>query len=223
MTPILTIWNRVKDYAKRDQGGRDTVFDFNGKVNDAQQNALDMLLPFMETNDRVRDILQPFIKIMKGDTDANGVISRPTDLGKVLSMEVNGIACYPTNYNEIIVLKQIAQRAPSLEKENAYYLPVGNDMQFYPEIKLTYKGIYVSKITPAKLVMQYSEVNNEIVQKVDNAATVNLLWDDNAYSLILNLVLEKYGISSREMVLAEYAKLGVQTALAAPTINTNEK
>ncbi|AIM37378.1 hypothetical protein KO02_12260 [Sphingobacterium sp. ML3W] len=223
MISILTIWNRVKDYAKKDQGGRDTVFDFNGKVNDSQQEALDMLLPFMETNDRVKEILQPFIEIMIGETDDDGLIVRPPGISKFLSMEVNEIACYPVEYNEIVVLKKIPQRKPSLDNEMTYYLQMGKNMQYYPEEKVNYKGVYISKITLAKLVMIYDEVNGEIIQSIDAVETVNLTWDENAYNLLLNLVLEKYGISSREMVLAEYAKLGVQTALAGPITNVNER
>ncbi|WP_418360167.1 hypothetical protein [Sphingobacterium detergens] len=222
MISVLTIWNRVKDYAKKDQGGRDTVSDFNGKVNDAQQEAHDVLLPFMETNDRVKEIFQPFIETFEGETDSIGLIVRPTNIAKFLSMEVNGIECYPVEYNEIVVIKRIPQRKPSLEKQMTYYLQMGKKIQYYPEEKVKYKGVYISKVTPAKLVMDYAEVSGEIVQTVSERSTVNLTWDENAYNLILSLVLEKYGISTREMVLAEYGKMGVQTAIAAPTINTNE-
>jgi hypothetical protein len=86
-------------------------------------------------------------------------------------------------------------------------------VQLYPQQAINYQLFYLVYPTTALLVFSYQLVNGEYVQIYDPLNSVDLAWDMNASNLLLYMLLEKYGISSRDDLLQEYGKVGIDISL----------
>jgi len=85
----------------------------------------------------------------------------------------------------------------------------------YPQQEIPYILFYLIYPTTAILAFTYQEVDGEYVQVYDPVNSVDLYWDKSASNLLLYMLLEKYGVSSRDDILNEFGKFGVQLSLEA--------
>jgi hypothetical protein len=67
----------------------------------------------------------------------------------------------------------------------------------------------------AYIAFTYTIINGEYVQQYDPGNSIDLFWDKSAANLLLYLLLEKYGISSRDDLLQEYAEMGIKLSIAS--------
>lgn len=217
------LWKRLADYGKKFQSGMDVVDDFNTKIDEVQLEVINDLSPYYQANELVRGMINAWVRRIVSVSNASGIINRPTVSGeefmRVLSLGVvDDAGSYrfeinPYLENEITIAQRLPQRKPSIAKRIVCYVPFDNSIQLYPEEAINYAMYYLIYPKQAKIAFTYTSTADEDVMTYDQANSVDLVWDKNASNIILYKLLEKYGISSREMLLAEYAKLGIQTSL----------
>lgn len=226
------LWLRYTDYARKYQLQVDTVDDFNGKIAELQLEALTILGPYYQQNEKIRSLLAPWVRRIYDVADQNGQLLEPQRVGveeettetfyRLVAMGVtdnNGNLLYgisPAMEAEIVEMQRIPQRQPNLAKSRVYYINYDGVIQLYPEQAIPYVIWYLIYPTEAILAFTYNTVNGEYVQVYDPLNTVDLYWDEDASNLLLYMLLEKYGISSRDDLLAEFGKLGVQMMLSQP-------
>lgn len=223
------LWARYIDYAKKYQLQVDAVQDFNSKVDEIQREAITILGTRYQSSELVRSLCAPWVRRIYDISDNTGQLSQPERVGveepvteefyRVVGMGVtdgNGNLLYgisPAMESEIVEFQRIPQRKPDLTKSRAYYLNYDDVIQLYPQQAINYVLFYLVYPTDALLAFNYVLVNGEYVQQYDPLNTVDLGWDRNASNLLLYLLLEKYGISSRDDLLQEYGRLGVEISL----------
>lgn len=217
------LWKRLADYGKKFQSGQDTVDEFNTKLDEIQLEVINDLSPHYQTNELVRGLLDVWVRNITSISSSTGNVTRPV-VGSEVFLRVLSMGVIDEEGNELFEMRQyietelfiaqrIPQRRPSLSKKIVAFVPYNKKIQLYPKSAIRYNMFYFIYPTTAKIAFTYATVDGEDVMTLDAANTVNLAWDASAANLILYKLLEKYGIASREMLLAEYGKLGIQLSL----------
>lgn len=217
------LWQSYIGYAKKYQLQVDSVADFNLKVAEVQMEIATILSPHYQENEMVRSYLGPWVRTLTGVTPSTGIISRPqvnsetfyrplalalTDASGNIISNIDSV-----DEDELMVIWRIPQRQPSIAANRLYYTQIGQTIQIQPAAAVNYLLYYLVYPTPASVSFTQSVVNGEYVQTHNAGSDVDLGWDPNASNLLLYLLLSKYGVSSRDNLIAEYGKLGIQTTL----------
>lgn len=224
-------WQRLINYAAKYQLQAPSVDEFNSNLDEVQKEAMNILAPHYQANEKVRSLLKPWVRQTLDTSDQNGYVSQPQRVAaeepvteefyRILSMGVtdgNGNILYgisPAMEAEIVEMQRIPQRKPDLTKKRAYYISYDQIIQLYPSTGIPYLMFYLVEPTEAILAFTYSIVDGEYIQTYDAVNSVDLYWDDSAANLLLYLLLEKYGISSRDDLLQQYADMGIKMSLEA--------
>lgn len=216
-------------YVQKYQLAAPAVQEFNGNLDEVQKEAISLLSPHYQGSELVRSLLAPWVRRIYDSSDSTGQLNQPLRVGveeetteifyRVLSLGVtdgNGSILFgisPVMEAEIVEMQRIPQRSPNLAKSRAYYINYDGVIQLYPEQSIPYVLFYLVYPTAAYLAFTYQLVNGEYVQIYDPSNSADLYWDENASNLLLYMLLEKYGISSRDDLLQEYGKVGVSISL----------
>lgn len=211
------LWLRLADYAKKYQSGFDTEEEFNGKLSEVQLELMNDLSPYYPVNEKVRGILEPFVRKATGSSTVTGRIDKPENFNRVLALRTGNIPVSPTNEGELVMSSIIPQRRPNIIKGIVNYLTYENKIQLTPEVQLQYELYYLIYPPEAKIAFTYTidPVSGEDTMTVDLANTIDLVWDKNAANIILYMMMEKYGVSSREDLIREYGRLGINLSIGA--------
>lgn len=223
------LWTRLIQYGQKYQLAAPSVAEFNGNLAEVQIEASNLLAPYYQENELVRALLAPWVRRIYDVSDANGQLLQPQRVGieeqttesfyRIIGMGLtdgSGNMLYgisPAMEAEIVEMQRIPQRQPSLAKKRVYFLNYDNVIQLYPAQSLPYVLFYLIYPTKAFLAFTYQLQNGEYIQVYDPVNSADLYWDENASNLLLYMLLEKYGISSRDDLLQEYGKLGVGLSL----------
>ena len=218
------LWKRLADYAKKFQSGMDVVDEFNTRLAEVQLELVNTLAPYYQVNEKVRSIMSIWVRSLSGTSSSTGLIVRPpvvdgVEFMRVLSMgyvNSTGLMSFDisqTTEGEIVIANRIPQRRPSIAKRIVNYVSVGNTIQLYPQQAIQYSMFYLVYPKEAKIAFAYTSIDDEDVMTLDVANTVNLAWDKTAANIILYMMMEKYGVGNREMLLVEYGKLGINASL----------
>lgn len=223
------LWTRLIQYGQKYQLAAPSVTEFNGNLDEVQREAISLLAPYYQESELVRSLLAPWIRRIYDVSDSNGQLLQPERVGveeetsetffRIISMGVTdssgnilfGIS--PAMEAEIVEMQRIPQRKPDLTKSRAYYLSYDNVIQLFPPQVISYILFYLVYPTKAFIAFTYQLQNGEYIQVYDATNSADLYWDENASNLLLYMLLEKYGISSRDDLLQEYGKLGVDISL----------
>jgi hypothetical protein len=232
MIGVYFLWQRLINYGQKYQLASLSVDEFNSNLAEVQLEAMTMLGPKYQSNELVRSLLAPWVRRIYDTSDQNGQIQQPQRVGveeqttetfyRMVGMGVtdtNGNLLFgisPTMEAEIVEMQRIPQRKPDLTKSRAYYINYDDVIQLYPQQNISFILWYLVYATMAKLAFTYTLVNGEYIQQYDAINSVDLQWDENATNLLIYLLLEKYGISSRDDLLQEYGKLGIEISTQMP-------
>lgn len=211
--PQEMFWS-LAEYGKEYISGHDPIPEFNNKLAESERMAFDLLSPEYDKNERVRILLEPFTRLTSVTSNAQGVITPPTGFHRVLGGRyTQGSSRYPIYYakeNEIIESDFIPQRKADLSKGIAYFTYVNGTIVLNPNEALTVDMHWLSRPTPGKLVYDYNVSQASYVQ-VNAGDTVQLQWNYDAYNLILNILLLKYSLISRDQFKAEIGNMGIMS------------
>jgi len=223
------LYERLINYAAKYQLAAPAVDEFNSALKEVQLEAVNILCPLYQTSEKIRTMLSPLVRRIIDVSDSNGQLLQPQRVGveeettelfyRVVAMAVtdnNGNMLYgisPAMEAEIVEMQRIPQRKPDLTKSRAYYIGYDEVIQLYPQQQIPYELWYVIYPPDAYIAFNYVLVNGEYVQQYDPGNSSDLSWDPSASNLLLYLMLEKYGISSRDDILQEYAGMGLKLSL----------
>lgn len=216
MIPIQNLLWSLAEYGKDYVSGNDPIPEFNSKANEAQRMFFDMLSPEYDKNERVRVLLEPFTRLIPTAADANGIIPFPSDFHRALGGKYNqGGKRYPIYYakeNEIIDSDFIPQRKADLSQGKAYITYVNGTMRLNPASALNLDLSYLASPSEVKLVYDYNVTPASYMQ-LNTTDTVNFEWNNDAYNMILSILLLKYSLITRDDLKAQLATYGINSDL----------
>ena len=217
---ILRVWNRVNDLAKKDQSGYNTAAEFNDRIDQVQLEIVEKIYTYLGYTQRAADILAPFIKTVLLASSNTGVVTPPSDCLHYLSLSyqytdpISGIRWIPC--------RQLDSNAVDLTAQNPVRNtnPAQNRVQYFNENNLTtictnsssqVKIRYVQRPAISQIAFTAQQSSGQYYQTYDPINSIDLLWNDAAFNLIVYLMLEKLGVEIREQFLVEFAQvLGIQ-------------
>lgn len=233
------LYKRIADYGKKYQSGADTVSDFNGRIAEVQSEIFTDLAPFYQTNEKVRGILETWVKVATG-TAVNGmftIVPIGFDFDRIVSIgitDISGNILYevsPIMEGEVVSYARIPQRKPNSAKKRIYYrtrtdtsgtqITYKTSIELFPKENLPFVAYYLVYPNEAKLAFAFTQTTDEDIQTYDPINSIDLGWSSNAANLILYKMLEKYGITNREQWISEYAKMGISESMLGGTGNGN--
>lgn len=223
------MYERLINYAAKYQLAAPAVAEFNSALQEVQLEAVNILCPLYQSTEKVRVMIAPLVRRIYDMSDNNGQCLLPQRVGveeettelfyRLVAIGVtdnSGNLLYgisPAMEGEIVDMQRIPQRRPDLTKSRAYYINYDSVIQLYPTQQIPYQLWYVIYPPDAYIAFNYVLVNGEYVQQYDAANSSDLQWDPSAANLLLYLLLEKYGISSRDDLLQQYADMGIKLSL----------
>jgi hypothetical protein len=203
------VYDRLIDYAKKYQSGFDIEADYNSRFAEVQQELANYLITVVGYNSKAENLLDPLIKSATTGTPTSGKVARPDDFLHLLSGSYEGYPIHILSSNQLATYEQIPQRKGDISKKRVNIASVDGKWEVKPDTATGISIRYV-KIPPlSTIAFQISETENEYVMSYDDAATVDFVWGDICVPLIIYMMLEKYGVSMREEILREYARLGI--------------
>lgn len=201
----------LAEYGKDYYCGNDPIPEFNSKLNEAQNMLFDLLSAQYDYNERTRILLRPFIKSPNSPLQSNssGVItSLPSMFNRFLSCtytyQGKRYQMYYAKDNEFIEADFIPQRKADISKGIAYVNYNNGVLRVIPRIELSIDLTYVAYPSEVKLVYDYNVSRNSFAQ-VNEAQTVNLEWNEDAYNLLLSALLLKYSLIDKDQFKTEIA------------------
>ncbi len=223
MIEVLSLWTRVNQYASKYQSGQLVVDAFNSSLAEVQNEVYNDLSPFYQTNEKVRGLLNVWVKSLN-DTFVSGSFEMPSGDGdpqfdRVVSMAITDGAnppviqyeINPITEGELVYANRIPQRKPDASKKRVYYLMDGPlIIKTAPNtVALPFLLYYLCYPATAKIAFTYTQTDDEDIMTYDAANSVDLEWAKDAFNILLYKMLEKYGIDTRDQWVSEYARIGI--------------
>lgn len=207
---IKTVWDRVNDYSKKQQSGLNDVDSFNRNVEESITELVSYLFSIYNVNERASELLQPYIKSEEITGNSTGVFSKPTDFNYYISSSYQGNPVHKVSLNQLDDYEQIPQRRGDLTKKRVNIAGVNDKWQARPksEFQITLNFVFTPSEKP-KIVFTETNSDDEDILVYNDTSTIDFLFDEKCVPIITYMVLEKFGISVREQILMEYARLGI--------------
>lgn len=214
MIKVDKLFRSLCEYAKDYVSGMDPVQEFNRKINESQKEIADAIFTLYDKNERVRTLVTPFIKSAQGT--ASGLIPNPPDFHRALSIRVTvggkDLVLYYAKDNELIEQSFIPQRKADFSKGIGYYTNLNDSIKIIPADSVEYRMTYLRNPSDVDLIHSYVPNGFGQVSIIDSSST-DLEWNDNAFNLILNWLLFKYGVLNRDQFLTEVSGYGITSDL----------
>lgn len=214
MISIVSFFDSVAQYAADHYVGLNPMPEFVIHVNESQREIMDLICPQYDRNERIRVLMDPFVKKVNGT--ASGTIAKPSDYYRALSITAtfnnSVIPVYQAKENELIEQDWIPQRKADFAKRIAYYKQAGPVITVIPSTSVPYEMYYAVRPTDISLDFDYADIGNG-EQGLVPTDVVDLEWNPDAFGLLLNWVLRKYGLIEREQFLLEIANYGIDADL----------
>lgn len=219
------LWLGVADYAAKYQSGTSVDDTFNRNLKQSQLEIIADLSPYYQSNEKIKNILDSWVRREYDQSDEYGVILLPgretvneetgetflralalgvTDSSGTILYEMHSV-----QENEIFTIQRVPQRSPSIAKKRVYWLNYDNRIQLYPSEAIYFSMFYLIYPLEARIAFRTLEDpdTGEFYQEYFPEESIDLQWDEIVAPLFLAKMLEKYGYQNRETVVAEYGKL----------------
>lgn len=200
MASVVDIWRSVQGTAKKSTTGYQTKDKFNDDLALVELTILKALCELYEKEQVISDDLAPFVVTLDPITE-----NKPADYFRFVSAEINGEEVYPVHRNAVSMTKNSAIRGTV----KSFYFD-GNKIKFLlgGDNEMTESSlVYIRKPEPGKIDMTYSDQGGDYQTPSVETETE---WGDNVRNLMEALLLERLGIETRESVVMEASKLGIQ-------------
>lgn len=200
MASVVDIWRSVQGTAKKSTTGYQTKDKFNDDLALVELTILKALCELYEKEQVISDDLAPFVVTLDSITE-----NKPADYFRFVSAEINGEEVYPVHRNAVSMTKN----SPIRGTVKSFYFD-GNKIKFLlgGDNEMTESSlVYIRKPEPGKIDMTYSDQGGDYQTPSVETETE---WGDNVRNLMEALLLERLGIETRESVVMEASKLGIQ-------------
>lgn len=200
MASVVDIWRSVQGTAKKSTTGYQTKDKFNDDLALVELTILKALCELYEKEQVISDDLAPFVVTLDLITE-----NKPADYFRFVSAEINGEEVYPVHRNAVSMTKN----SPIRGTVKSFYFD-GNKIKFLlgGDNEMTESSlVYIRKPEPGKIDMTYSDQGGDYQTPSVERETE---WGDNVRNLMEALLLERLGIETRESVVMEASKIGIQ-------------
>jgi len=213
MIDTVVFIDTLENLAKKNQSGFSTGKDISSYINMAQRELAEYLFSIYELNQKVVDYITPLI-LTAGSVSSNssGIIPFPTGYNHVLRLtyKKTSTQTYKTQYvgtNQVDIIQLIPQRRANLAKNRVLYTFDSAGINIMPAQELNFKIVYAKYPTDAGVTYTYTNVNGE-PKRVASGQT-DMIWGMNVFNLLLYMTMDKMGLSVRDTLLNEYARMGI--------------
>lgn len=222
MIDVQYIFNRVvKDLARKNQSGYSSTDEFNRDLIDSQNMLYEYYYLQFQKSQKISDALMPFLVELTLPIEY-GYVSYPQDHRHPLEMSfkkiVNNYCGMPIelqipmdylNANEERDTLRSYIRKPDMEKEVMYYLQVNKKLKLHP---MDLVGSVAYKYLREPKYGKYATTIDVVsaTEKFDATKSVNLEWESQEATNIINLMLMLKGISVRDTELIQFASTKMQ-------------
>ena len=218
---ILRLYNRVNDLAKKDQSGYNTVAEFNDRINQVQLEVIEKVFSIIGLTQRASDFLFPFIKTTTITTSNTGLIIPPPDSLHYLSLSyiyadpvtgnVTNIPMRYLNANEVDITATNPNRNANPVRGRVQYYDSNGSSFVTTNSSCTVLLRYIMNPPTAQISFTTQSNSQGYYQVFDPINSIDLIWNDPAYNMIVYLMLEKLGVEIREQFLIEFSQaLGIE-------------
>ena len=222
MIKVNYIFDRVnKTLGRKNQAGYSSASDFNGDLKDSENILMEFLYKKFEETQKVSDALNPFIREVELPI-LDGFIQYPLKYRHPLEMSYRYIKsspeCKEPVSDEILIDKlqtneerdtmASAIRKPSLEKGLLYWVQLSDRIRIRPT-SLTGSVFFKYLINPTYGEYKTTiDLANEI--EVYDPTSVDLMWNEQETTDIIDLVLFHKSVSIRDSELLNFAMQKMQ-------------
>ncbi len=204
----------VGELTEKEQSGFSTGKNWTGYINQSQNELAEYLNSIQEINQHAVDLITPLIVVAPLSSNSVGLIAYPNGYNHFKALRyLDGVKIRKTQYlgtNQVGIVEdegKIPQRKSDLTKGRINYTFLGTGIQVYPKQVLTFELVYIKYPTKAAISYNYTEVNGEPKRTV--ASQTNMDWNMNCFNLLVYMVMDKMGLAKRDLILNEYAQLGI--------------
>lgn len=219
MIDVNKIYIRVNhDLTRKSKSGYTSGDEFTRDLNDVQEILFNYYQSFFQANQRVVDVLRPFIvesylPISGGYASlpdnyrhkieiGYALIENAPDCGEKPTIDVCPMRHYKEN--EALQRAKNSIRKPSLEKGTMGFTYVGNDIKLHPsDLAGSVYLKYFRKPIQVNWGYTLDTVNDNEVY--DPVTSVDLEWTETETANIINLMLFYRGLEIRENALIQWA------------------
>lgn len=209
------------ELTEKEQSGFSTGKNWTGYINQAQYELAEYLNSIQEINQHAVDLCLPLLVSIPVNSNASGIIPYPDGYNhfKALRLTV-GSSVFKTQYlgtNQVALIEEegkIPHRKSNLSKNKVNYTFLNSGIQVYPKQSLSFELVYLKYPTKASIVYNYTEVNGEPKRTV--SSSTNMDWGMNCFNLLIYMVMDKLGLAKRDLILNEFAQLGIAKESVKP-------
>lgn len=211
MISVVRLWETLMQSARTATSGYQTAGEFNRDLASVQTGLLGLLAPMYALNIQVQELLSPFVKSVTISA------TRPTECAYFLGATINGIPSYEITPLQAPIYTSSPIRNPSATNPTAYHYFINGGISYIHNGTLGGTMQYIRYPLASTIVLTpVSEANKVYV--VPTAGT-DLEWNENAFNLILGMMMQKLGLELKENILLEYANLNINLETQKATNN----
>ncbi len=204
----------LTDLTKQNQSAYNDGKQLTRIINMCSNELAQYLYSIYEVNQNAADLALPVIEVFNDTSNSTGLLSFPADYNHLLSLQLvkdgKELPMRRINVNQLGIIQKIPQRRPDSSKNKILYYFIKDGIQLLPKQAFNVAGIFKKYPQNANIEYTYTLVDNEPKRSVITSTKADIPWGKNAFSLLLYMVMDKLGFSSRDMLQSEYAKLGIQ-------------
>lgn len=204
---IVRVYETVAQRAKTGTSGYQTEDEFNRDINSVQTELMSIVTPLYDISPAVREILGPFVVPLAGNTDASGMISKPSDYFQIDSLSISGYPVKKISTNERFMLRYVPSRSPSSADGRFFYFLENDEINILPAEAHSVIGTYIRQPNEAEIDFTVTSTDDD--DYIVPVSVTDLEWPERAFNLIVALMLQKLGLEQKENLLIEFSNIGI--------------
>lgn len=212
MAYTLRLIESVLQTARSRTSGYQDDEEINRNIAMVESDLMEILVPLYSTNQKVQDLLAPFVVPFTTTSVISGVVTFPSDYVQIVDSMYNDLPIYKKNVNEVSLVVSSPIRKPNLEKGPYYCYFTGSRMNVLPASIPNIQMSYIKRPEAGKIA--YSFVDDEEEDYATISVVTEISWPERAFNILYYLLLEKYGIENQSQLALEYSQLGINKEIS---------
>lgn len=196
----------VLQTARSSTSGYQDDTEINRNLPMVESELMETLAPLYSTNQKVQDLLGPFVTDFAPTPVVDGTVSLPSDYVQIVDSDYEGKPVYKRNTNEISLIRTSATRKPTADGPYYCYF-TGGQMKVLPDTLEEINLSYIRRPIPAEIA--YNIVSTDQSDYVEVSVVRESEWPERAFNLLYYMLLEKFGIEQESQLSMEYSQLGI--------------
>lgn len=196
----------VLQTARSQTSGYQSDDEINNNIAMVESELMETLAPLYSINQKVQDLIAPFVTRNANTSVVDGVLTKPADYIQFVRATINSKPVYQRNVNEIDIINTSSTRKPK-EGGPYYVFFENNEINMLPETVDTATIVYIREPVPGMIEYEY------VGDDENDYATISIVremeWPERAFNLLYYLLLEKFGVENENQLAMEYSQLGI--------------